>query len=109
MMEVVYTYEDFKARVDLDKPIHHDAWRDPLDREGILYEFTFRIYGISKNGNHVLAYETKARLSVLDIPKQYQKTNSEHENLNLWIKDLFDSMVKATAEPLGSTPGRWQP
>jgi hypothetical protein len=109
MMEVVYNYDEFKSRVDVSKPVHHDAWREGKDEHGIFYELTFRIYGISKNGGHVLVFETKAMVSTLDIPKEYHKSNNAYENLKLWVKDIFDRLAKEKAEPLGSTPGRWEP
>ncbi|MEM3618388.1 MAG: hypothetical protein QXK47_04865 [Candidatus Bathyarchaeia archaeon] len=108
MREVVYDFEDFKARVDMSKPLHHDAYRKPLDRHGIYYRLRFRIYGLSKDGGHVLVFENHADLSTLDIPKEYQKSNNAYENLNVWCKALLEKFEKEKAEPLGSTPGRWE-
>ena len=107
-MEFVYSIDEFKAKVDMSKPLHHDAWRNSIDEHGIFYELTFRIYGISKKG-HVLVYESKARINTLDIPKEYHKTNNANQNLVLWVKDIYEKFAKETAIPLGSTPGRWEP
>jgi hypothetical protein len=108
MMEFCYKLEDFKNRVDLSKPLHHDFWREPLDKEGIFHQLIFRIYGIAKD-NHIIVYETRLNVSTLDIPKEYHKTNNAYDNLRLWVKDLSEKISKEKAEPLGSTPGRWEP
>jgi len=108
-MEFCYKYEDFKERVDLGKPLHHDFWREPLDKEGIFHQLVFRIYGISKNGNHIVVYETRMNISILDVPKEYNKTHNAYENMRLWVKDLSEKLSKEKAEPLGSTLGRWEP
>jgi hypothetical protein len=109
MMEFCYKLEDFKSRVDLSKPLHHDFWREPLDKEGMFHQLIFRIYGISKNGGHIIVYETRLNVSTLDVPKEYHKTGNAYENLRLWVKDLSEKISKEKAEPLGSTPGRWEP
>jgi len=115
MREIVYTFEDFKAKVDLSKPIHHDGWRDPIDEHGIFYCLTFRIYGISKNGGHILVYESKARVRVDDYPKDFQfpkeveETHNAYAKFDYWCKHLFEKFARETAIPLGSTAGRWEP
>jgi hypothetical protein len=109
MMEFCYKLEDFKNRVDMNKPLHHDFWRESLDREGIFHQLVFRIYGVAKDDNHIVTYETRLNVSTLDIPKEYHKTNNAYENLRLWVKDLAEKISKEKAEPLGSTPGRWEP
>lgn len=106
MKEIVYCLEDFKERVDLSKPLHHDGWRDPIDEHGIFYKLTFRIYGVSKNGGHILIYESHAKVSTLDIPKEYHRSNNAYDNLNVWCRELFEKFARETAEPLGSTAGR---
>jgi hypothetical protein len=105
MMEVVYNYDEFKSGVDVSKPVHHDAWRDSKDEHGIFHELTFRIYGISKSGGHVLVYEAKATVSTLNVSDEFRKSNNAYDNLRLWVKDIFDCLAKEKAEPLGSTPG----
>ena len=109
MMEFCYNYADFKLRVDFTKPLHHDFWREPLDKEGIFHQLIFRIYGISKNGGHIVVYETRLNVSTLDVPKEYCKTNNAYDNMRLWVKDIAERISKEKAEPLGSTPGRWEP
>lgn len=114
MKEVVYTIEDFKAKVDLSKPIHHDGWRDPIDKHGIIYRLTFRIYGVSRNGGHLLIYESHVKVSMMDIsenldfPEKVRESNSAYAKFDYWCKHLFEKFVQETAVPLGSTPGRWE-
>jgi hypothetical protein len=108
MREVIFDIEEFKAKVDNAKPLHHAAWRKPLDREGIFYELTFRIYGISKNGSHILVYEAKNRISTLDIPSEFHKTNNAFDNLTLYVKAKYEEFEQIVAKPLGSTEGKWE-
>jgi hypothetical protein len=94
MKEIIYDIEEFKAKVDETKPLHHCAMRKSVDQHGIFYRIIFRIYGIDKNNGHVLIFETQKRTTVTELeqhPKDYQ------------------NFVEKFAKPLGSTEGMWIP
>jgi hypothetical protein len=105
MIEVVFNYEEFKDKVDSSKPLHHECWNKPLDKHCILHELTFRIYGISKNNNHLLIFERKERHSLLDIPLH---GGNALEDMRRFLYDRFLKLVEEYAKPLGSTEGRWE-
>ena len=89
MKEVVYDFEEFKAKVDSSKPIHHSCWHKALDEYGIIYEVEFKVYGISKDGN-LLIFEFR--------DKKFGEK----------LKDVYQKLVEKFAKPLGSTEGRWE-
>jgi hypothetical protein len=103
--EVVYDYNEFKEKLDYAKPIHHEAYQKPLDKNLIMHELTFRIYGISKNNGHILAFEIKERHSVLDIPL---KSHNALKDIKDFLYDRYLKLVEEYAKPLGSTEGRWE-
>ena len=95
MKEIVFDYGEFKRKVDVAKPIHHCLWRICVDKKhGVIYRLTFRLFGLSKEGNHILVWQTQ-RLTT--ISSTDAKANKE------WYSDI----VKKYAEPLGSTEGEW--
>lgn len=102
MREVIFNYEEFKQKVDSAKPLHHECWNKPLDKDCILHELIFRIYGISKEG-HLLIFETVERHNILDIPF---KTSNAFDDLHRFLHDRYLKLVQKYANPLGSTAGR---
>jgi hypothetical protein len=54
MKEFVYDFREFKEKVSTVDPIHHSCTGSFIDREGLIYELTFRIYGVSKQGGHII-------------------------------------------------------
>lgn len=108
MKEILYNFDEFKAKVDLEKPLHHSAWRKPLDKDGIYYELTFRVYGVHKGFNHLLIFEWKERLSMLDIPDQYRKSHNAYDDLNLWFQERYRELAEKYGKSMGSTEGRWE-
>ncbi|MEM3580898.1 MAG: hypothetical protein QXQ64_06510 [Candidatus Bathyarchaeia archaeon] len=107
MREVVYCFDEFKAKVDFAKPLHHHSVYECKDPHGIVHWLTFRIYGVSKNGNHIVVFEEKHKLSVFDIPERYGHGNA-FDRLNRWIMDYYRDLVDRYAKPLGSTEGEWR-
>ena len=94
MKEIIYSFEEFKAKVDAAKPLHHRAMRKSIDQHGIFYRIIFRIYGIDKNSGHILIFETQKRTSIAELEQHPQD---------------YKTFVEKYAEPLGSTEGAWQP
>jgi hypothetical protein len=92
MKEVIFDYEEFKGKIDRTQPIHHCCVRKCIDpKNGIFYRLTFRIFGVSKNGNHIIIYHLERRTTIAD----------PEENNHKWYVDL----VTKFAKPLGSTEG----
>ena len=108
MKEVVYDFEEFKAKVDSSKPIHHEGFTKALDKHGILHEVLFRMYGVSKDG-HLLVFEHRELLDSLNIPKEFCKTHNAYKDLQIYAKHVYEKLVEKYAKPLGSTEGRWEP
>jgi len=71
MKEVVYSIEEFKAKADLTKGVHHHGMYECKDPHGIVHWLTFRIFGVSKNGNHVIIFEDKHKITIWDVPATY--------------------------------------
>lgn len=92
MKEVVYDLDEFKAKVDHSKPIHHTGIRETADKRGIFHTLKFRIYGISKKG-HIIIYEQIIKSRITEQEK--------------W-KSMFDEFGEKLAKPLGSTEGEWR-
>lgn len=107
MKEFVYDFREFKDKVSTVDPIHHHCTGGFIDREGLIYELTFRIYGASREGGHIIIFETKRRLDTLskEFNEKWPKGNF-HDQLNAAIKNTLDELKKNYATPVGSTEGR---
>ena len=92
MKEVIYDFEEFKAKVDKAKPIHHDAIRKSIDKQGIFYQIVFRIYGIDKNNGNIIIFEAIKRTTIMEEKKHPED---------------YKNFVEKYAKPLGSTEGMW--
>lgn len=86
--EILYSYEEFKARVDANKPIHHRAFIESLD-DGVFSRLTFRIYGLDKKGQMIIF---EVRRLALDFDEQRRE---------------YERLVEKYAKPLESTEGAW--
>ncbi|MEM2972081.1 MAG: hypothetical protein QW270_06655 [Candidatus Bathyarchaeia archaeon] len=92
-MEVVYSFEEFKAKVDLAKPVHHCSYGKCIDKHGIFYRLEFLLCGIAKNDGHIICWVAKRRTTI-----------GERESDKKWYNEL----VEKCAKPLGSTEGEWK-
>lgn len=90
MREVIRSFEEFKARADPAKPLHHSG--AIIARNGFIQRLVFRIYGIDKNLGHIIIFELQ-RASPLADPEQLQND--------------YRRLVEKYAKPLGSTEGAW--
>lgn len=97
MREVVYDFEEFREKVDDKRGIHHDASIEVLG--GGVYKVLFRLFGVSRGGEHVIVFERARTVSVAERP--------ELETSEL-LKEVLSELEKEYAEPLSSTPGRWE-
>ena len=109
MKEVVYDFEEFNAKVDSTKPIHHEGFRKSLDKHGILHEVLFRMYGVSEDLGCLLIFEHKEIIDCMHIPEEFQKSHNAYEDLRVYAKHVYEKLVEKFAKPLGSTEGRWEP
>ena len=107
MKEVVYSYEEFKRKVDAAKAIHHHSVYECKDPDSIVHWLTFRMFGIAKRGGHILVFEEKRKLTVWDIPEKYGSGNV-YDRLNSWLMDVYRELAEKYAKPLGSTEGEWK-
>jgi len=107
MKEVVYDFDEFKKKASMADPMHHSCMGRYIDKEDIVYGLTFRIYGVSREGGHIIVFEAKRRLDTLseEFNEKWPKRNL-YGQLNAAIKTLLDELKKAYAAPVGSTEGR---
>lgn len=93
--EVVFDYEEFKAKVDSAKPLHHCVYSKCIDKgHGVFYRLEFWLTGVSKSGGHVVCWYAERCTTI-----------AERAEDRKW----YEEMVKKFAEPLGSTEGEWKP
>jgi len=95
LKEVVYDFEEFKAKVDSTKPIHHEGFRKPLDKHGILHEVLFRMYGVSEDLGCLLIFEHKEIIDCMHIPKEFQKSHNAYEDLRIYAKHVMISLLRS--------------
>jgi hypothetical protein len=93
MKEVVYDFSEFKAKVDLSRPVHHHGFKKCIDGQGIFFRLEFHLEEISKDGGHVVCYYAQKRTTI-----------AESEQDMKW----YNKMVDSYAKPLGSTEGEWR-
>jgi len=92
MREVIRNFEEFKARINRAKPLHHSG--TIIAKGGFIHRLVFRIYAIDKDNGHVLIYETQ-KASPFEDAEQLQNE--------------YGRLVEKYAKPLGSTEGAWTP
>jgi hypothetical protein len=92
MKEVIHSIEEFKAKIDPSKPIHHCATRKSIDQHGIFQRITFRIYGVDKTSGHILIFQTQKTTAITELDEQTA---------------YLQKLVEKFAKPLGSTEGAW--
>ena len=97
MKEVVYDFEEFKEKVNVERGIHHSAAVEPI-LPPTVQKVVFRMYGISKDGQ-ILMFE---HVKVVDS-MQHPELKPEE-----CIKEALKELEAKFARPLGSTPGRWE-
>jgi len=90
LKEILHSYEEFKARIDSDKPIHHRAFRRIFD--GLFSRLVFRIYGVDKKSGGIVIFEAHRIFTTLDFEEQ---------------ENAYRKLVEKYAKPLGSTEGAW--
>lgn len=105
--EFVYDFDEFKEKVLMADPIHHSCMGRYVGKEGIGYELTFGIYGVSSEGGHIIIFETKRMLDTLskEFNEKWSRGNF-NDRLNVAIKTTLDEIKKTYAAPIGSTEGR---
>jgi hypothetical protein len=90
MKEVIRNFEEFKAKVDLNKPLHHSA--AIIAKEGFIERLIFRVYGIDKERSNILIFEYQKPSPFADVDQ---------------LQNEYQRLVERYAKPLGSTEGAW--
>ena len=90
MKEITRNFEEFKARADLTKPLHHSG--KIVAKNGFIQRLVFRIYGINKDGDHIIIFETQKISPFADVDQ---------------LQNEYHKLVEKYAKPLGSTEGVW--
>ncbi|MEM0111569.1 MAG: hypothetical protein QXU09_03070 [Thermoproteota archaeon] len=102
--EVIYSFDEFLEKVDLSKPLHHQGIYEFKDPNGFIHLLTFRIYGVSRSGGHVIVFEERHILTAFNIPEVYGD-GSLFNRMKRWALDFYQSLVEKYAKPLNSTEG----
>ena len=92
MREIIRNFEEFKAKADLTKPLHHSGLIMALN--SFMHRLVFRIYALDKNGSHIIVYEFQKATPFADV---------------LQLQNEYHRLVEKFAKPLGSTEGAWIP
>jgi hypothetical protein len=90
MKEVICNFEEFKAKVDLNKPLHHSA--AIIAKEGFIQRLIFRVYGIDKDRSNILIFEYQKPSPLADVDQ---------------LQSDYRRLVEKYAKQLGSTEGAW--
>lgn len=90
--EILHSYEEFKAKIDPEKPIHHRAFRQIFGE--VYCRLVFRIYALDKNSGGIVIFEAHSMCTTLDFEEQ---------------ENAYRKLVEKYAKPLGSTEGAWIP
>jgi len=90
MKELIRNFEEFRAKVDLSKPIHHSA--AVMARDGFIQRLVFRIYGVDKQYGSILIFELQKASPFANIEQ---------------LQNEYRKLVEKYAKPLGSTEGAW--
>ena len=88
-LEVVLDAEEFRAKLDIEKPVHYRGWFN-VGSHGTRLLYKFRIYGWAKAG-HVLVFE-----------RRWEEAYFNGEEGERKLTELTNQY----ARPLGATPGR---
>lgn len=97
LKEVVYDFDEFRKKVDASRGVHHAAGVEQV-LPPTVSKLVFRMYGVSKDG-HVLVFEN---VRVIDRLQHPEKEVGE------LVREALDELERRFAEPLRSTPGRWE-
>jgi hypothetical protein len=92
MREIIRNFEEFKAKADLTKPLHHSGLIMALNN--FMHRLVFRVYALDKSGSHVIVYEFQKASPLADVER---------------LQNEYYRLVEKFAKPLGSTEGAWVP
>ncbi len=90
MREIIRSFEEFKGRVNLTKPIHHSAVI--MAKNGFVQKLVFRIYGVDKENGYIIIFELQKLSPFADVGQ---------------LQNEYHRLVEKYAKPLGSTEGAW--
>ncbi len=93
MKERVFDFEEFKRRVDANKPIHWAVREKCVDPKlGVLYRMWLSITGLSVEGGHIVEFYQETTVMIADEEKK---------------KQTVEEWKSRYVEPLKATPGEW--
>jgi hypothetical protein len=102
--EIVYSYDEFKAKVDQAKPVHHEGESKVLDKHGLVHRIWFRIYGIEKTFGHIVVFEFVRDINTMS-KDFFEKWHGRQQE---GLMAIYNELVDQYAKPLGSTEGKWR-
>lgn len=98
LKEIVYDFNEFRKKVDTRRSVHHSADVEQIVPPTVS-KLVFKMFGVSKEGEHVLVFECVRLIDRLQHPEK---------EVGELVKEALDELERRFAEPLGSTPGRWE-
>lgn len=66
MKEIHYSFQEFKkrAKIDDNNPVFYDVEKESIaGTHGAFFDFTFTLYAHAIEGDHIVMFETGARLN----------------------------------------------
>jgi len=94
MKEIVWDWEEFKKRVDKDKPIHYYTTYKPLDKWQEEWQAEIRVIGIAKDFSWLLEFQ---KIALVETPEMDQTKKEKMIRTVLEkLKEQYADEVKAT-------------
>ena len=90
LTRIFYNYQDFRARLADNSPVHYDIGLRQLDPEGERMEQTYRLYGADRRGR-LIVYERRWPHNHAQVKQRSQ---------------IAEDFIKNIAQPLNAVPGR---
>ena len=95
MKERLFDYEEFKSRVDLNKPVHWTVYEKCIDpKHGVFYRMWLSITGLDVKDGHIIEFYQETTISIAEKEKK---------------EKIVEEWRKQYVVPLKATPGEWLP
>lgn len=97
MIETTLVYEDFKKRIDRDKPIHYYTQSEPLNKYQMEWNVSLVLSGIERENGWVMRFIATEEVEMKDRSKKEEIENT-----------LFQELILRYAKPLNATLGYYE-
>jgi len=95
MKEIVWNWEEFKRRVDREKPIHYYTTYRPLDKWQEEWQAEIRVIGIAKDYPWLLEFQ---KIELVEVTREQAEKQ---------IRVVLEKMKKQFADEVEATEGTY--